>query len=115
MTTENLDLPEAGLDAVLQSIVCEVSLQILFSQEKELIFEYLNHELRRQNVFGKILLFIKKLVKVVSFKISIKWFLLKSKILQYIFNTRHNSVASDSFFDVLKIMNHSGLLDAELA
>ena len=38
----------------------------------------------------------------------------ESKVLQYFGNMRLNLVAPDGFTEVMKVMNHIGLWDAEL-
>ena len=38
----------------------------------------------------------------------------KSKVLQYFCNVRQNSTATDTFAEVMKVTNHTGLWDADL-
>ena len=44
-----------------------------------------------------------------------QFYLSESKVLQYFGNVRHNSAAADAFTEGVKVMNHNGLWDAELA
>ena len=39
----------------------------------------------------------------------------ESKVLQYFGNIRHNSAILDTFADVMKVINHTGLSEVELA
>ena len=47
--------------------------------------------------------------------IASRFYLGVSRILQYFRNIRHNSAAPNAFAEVLKVMKHSGLWDAENA